>query len=199
LLGKLRKKPAIVFSGVLLSVLPDIDTLAFRFGIPCNHMFGHRGISHSILFSLFFSSIFLLFLKQPTILKNSIVWIYLFVSGLSHGLLDAITNGGLGVGFFIPFLEKRYFFDYRPIKVSTLNLDRFFNGQGLPVIQSELLYLWAPAFLFFIVALILKRKTCPIFSRTFNMRRTSRKMSVPTGFKRNDMELLTIYYPHMEF
>ena len=38
--------------GVLASILPDIDVAAFRFGIPYENMFGHRGFTHSILFAV---------------------------------------------------------------------------------------------------------------------------------------------------
>lgn len=78
------------------------------------------------------------------------VWAYLFVCAASHGLLDAVTNGGLGVGFFIPFSAKRYFFEFRPIAVSTLSLDKFLNGQWIPVLRSELMMIWAPALVLFL-------------------------------------------------
>nr|HRC76832.1 rhodanese-like domain-containing protein [Kouleothrix sp.] len=32
-----------------------------------------------------------------------------------HGVLDAMTDGGLGVAFFAPFSATRYFFPFRPI------------------------------------------------------------------------------------
>ena len=35
-----------------LAVLPDVDVLAFGLGIPYSYLFGHRGLSHSILFAL---------------------------------------------------------------------------------------------------------------------------------------------------
>ena len=36
----------------------------------------------------------------------------------SHGLFDAMTNGGLGVAFFAPLDNARYFLPWRPIPVS---------------------------------------------------------------------------------
>ena len=53
------------------------------------------------------------------------VWLYLFASMASHGLIDALTNGGLGIAFFAPFSNERFFFSYRPIEVSTLNIRHF--------------------------------------------------------------------------
>ena len=39
--------------------------------------------------------------------------LYLFLSTASHGVLDALTDGGLGVAFFSPFDQTRYFFPFR--------------------------------------------------------------------------------------
>ncbi len=153
-----RSKFAIVLVGVFLTVLPDADVIGFKFGIPYQHMLGHRGLSHSIIFSLVLSIVFVIFLRQSRARGNIIVWLYLFICGVSHGLLDALTNGGLGVGFFMPFSEKRYFFDYRPIEVSTLSFTRFINGQGLEVMQSELIFIWLPAIFIFIAGYIVMKK-----------------------------------------
>jgi inner membrane protein len=56
----------------------------------------------------------------------------------SHGLLDAVTNGGLGVAFLSPFDTTRHFFPYRPVDVSPINVARFLQGRGLVVLASEL-------------------------------------------------------------
>ncbi|UKM64900.1 metal-dependent hydrolase [Flavobacteriaceae bacterium GSB9] len=37
---------------IFSTILPDFDVLAFKFGIPYEHPFGHRGFTHSILFAL---------------------------------------------------------------------------------------------------------------------------------------------------
>jgi inner membrane protein len=55
LIPALRKQAnwkLILIAGMLLTILPDIDVLSFRFGIPYEYMFGHRGITHSLFFSL---------------------------------------------------------------------------------------------------------------------------------------------------
>ena len=61
----------------------------------------------------------------------------------SHGLLDAFTNGGKGVGFFLPFDTKRYFFPWRPIRVSPIGY-HFFSKEGLETVWSEVLWVWLP-------------------------------------------------------
>ena len=157
ILQGIKRKPLLVISGVLLTVFPDLDVVAFKFGIPYSHTFGHRGISHSILFAFIASILFTFINKQARLDKNLLVWGYLFICGLSHGLLDAATNGGLGIGLFLPFSAKRFFFHYRPIEVSTLSISRFFNGQGGFVLQNEMLYLWLPALGLFLVFYFLLR------------------------------------------
>ena len=67
------------------------------------------------------------------------IWSYLFLAAASHGLLDARTDGGLGVAFFSPFHQDRYFLPWRPIRVSSMGVSRFFTGRGLAALPSELL------------------------------------------------------------
>ncbi len=56
-----------------------------------------------------------------------------------------MTAGGLGVPFFSPFTNARYFFPWCPIRVSPIGLSRFFTERGLEVLQSELLWIWLPS------------------------------------------------------
>jgi inner membrane protein len=149
-LRTVRKRGAIGCTGAALTLVPDLDVLAFKIGIPYGHMLGHRGLSHSILFAAAVSGLAACFFRQPRAGHQLVVWGYLFVCAVSHGLLDAMTNGGLGVGLFIPFSPRRIFFSFRPIDVSPLSLERFMHGRGLAILQNELLVVWVPAVLVFI-------------------------------------------------
>jgi len=60
----------------------------------------------------------------------------------SHGVLDAMTNGGLGLAFFAPFDNTRYFFPFRPIEVSPLSVDAFFSASGAAILTNEFLWIW---------------------------------------------------------
>jgi inner membrane protein len=62
---------------------------------------------------------------------------------MSHGLLDAMTDGGLGVAFFAPFHNERFFFPWTPIRVSPIGAG-FFSARGLTTLKSELLWVWLP-------------------------------------------------------
>ena len=87
---------------------------------------------------------FLAFPRLPERWTRFLLFSYFFVVTASHGALDAMTNGGLGIAFFAPFDNTRYFFPFRPVKVSPIGLS-FFSARGLDVIWSELLWLWVPA------------------------------------------------------
>ena len=54
----------------------------------------------------------------------------------SHGVLDALTDGGSGVAFLAPFDDTRYFFPWRPIRVSPF-WGGFFTPRGLETVTSE--------------------------------------------------------------
>jgi len=62
-------------------------------------------------------------------------------------VLDALTNGGLGVAFFSPFDTQRYFFPWTPIQVSPIGASRFFSTRGIDVLWSEIVWIWGPAIL----------------------------------------------------
>jgi inner membrane protein len=68
----------------------------------------------------------------------------LFLITASHGVLDALTNGGLGVAFFSPFDQRRYFFPWRPIWVSPIGARALFSSRALQVMRHES-WIWAPA------------------------------------------------------
>jgi inner membrane protein len=137
-------------AGAFCSVLPAIDVIGFRFGIPYSDFWGHRGFTHSLLFALATAvTVGLLICKSSDCgIQRAWVVFYLFLATASHGLLDAMTNGGLGVAFFSPFNNQRYFLPWRPIRVSPISVGRFFGARGLVVLKSELVWVLIPALLF---------------------------------------------------
>ncbi len=149
--GKLySKNEAIIFwlLSIVCSILPDADALSFIIGIRYGSTFGHRGFSHSILFATLIALIIVSFGFREIKLNSKRWWallIYFSSIGILHGILDAMTNGGLGVGFFIPFESSRYFLPFRPIEVSPLGLNGLITAQGVKVMISEALWIWFPA------------------------------------------------------
>lgn len=152
-----EKHKLIVFVGIILTILPDIDVVGFKLGVPYLHLFGHRGFTHSIFFAVVLSGVFSWFFARNSQLKISVVWIYLFLCTASHGVLDALTNGGYGIAFLSPFSNERFFFPVQPIEVSTLSIKRFFAGQGYNVIINEMVWIWLPFIGIFIVGFFLRK------------------------------------------
>ena len=60
-------------------------------------------------------------------------------------MLDAMTNGGLGVAFFSPFDTTRYFLPFRPVEVSPIGVREFFTGRAWNILISEMKWIWIPA------------------------------------------------------
>jgi inner membrane protein len=144
--------------GVACSILPDIDVLGFRLGIRYGDFWGHRGFTHSFLFAAILATLVLIagFSRGLPGLGRVWLWTYFFFATASHGLLDAMTNGGLGVAFFSPFDNTRYFFPWRPIVVSPISLSRSFSGKVFAVLESELLWIWIPAAVLAVSMLVLR-------------------------------------------
>ena len=132
------------------AVLPDVDVVGVRLGIPLGHVLGHRGLTHSLPFAAVIAAlvVVLFFRHAPAGISHARLWLYFFLATASHGILDALTNGGPGVAFFAPLENDRYFFPARPIEVSPLGLRAFFSERGARVIENEILWLWVPAALF---------------------------------------------------
>jgi inner membrane protein len=143
-----RPGPPLAFwlAGAACAVIPDVDVIGLSFGIPWGHVLGHRGFTHSVCFAALLATVVLamIFRGRDWDGRRVAVWIYLFAATISHGLLDAMTNGGSGVAFWAPFDEGRYFLPWRPIPVSPIG-SRFFTERGAAVLRSELLLVWLPA------------------------------------------------------
>ena len=128
---------------VTCSILPDIDSIGFHSGIPYSALWGHRGMTHSLLFAAIVAAI--MSVRFTSGARNRIkLSLLLFVITASHGLLDAMTDGGLGVAFFSPFNPQRYFLPWTPIHVSPIGASGFFSARGLDVIKSEIAWIWGP-------------------------------------------------------
>ena len=78
-----------------------------------------------------------LYSRGPTRADRGLVAALAFLACASHGVLDAMTDAGLGVGFWIPFDNTRTFFEWRPLRVSPIGIQRFFAGDAWPILASE--------------------------------------------------------------
>jgi inner membrane protein len=141
-LGRKNISPRLIAAGMFVAIAPDFDTVAFKLGIAYADQFGHRGASHSLLFALavgLCGAVIAPWLH--TTRWRALLW--LTVCTASHPLLDALTNGGLGVALLWPWSHERVFAPWRPIAVSPIGAG-FFSLRGLAVLWSELLWVCAP-------------------------------------------------------
>jgi len=130
-------------AALVCSALPDVDVIGFGFGVRYGDLWGHRGMTHSILFAAAIG-IAAGICFGGSMLERFGQSLLLFTITCSHGVLDAMTDGGLGIAFFSPFNLTRYFLPWRPIRVSPIGA-AFFSSRGLAVIWSEMLWVWLPA------------------------------------------------------
>ena len=161
-----RKSWIFFFAAIFCSILPDLDMVAFSFGIPYHHPLGHRGFSHSIALALGVGLVLALLwrLEGPSLKKRFRYGLTFFLVTLLHGVLDAMTTGGLGIGFLIPLNEGRYFLPWRVIKVSPFGVKAFLSDRGIAVLKSEFRLVWVP--------------TLVLVSLTFLWRRLSSRRDV---------------------
>jgi inner membrane protein len=135
-----------IFS-ILCTIVPDFDVVAFKLGIAYGDFFGHRGFFHSLVFALISGMlvVFLFFreIRMTSSLKYGLV-LYFALLTASHGILDTLTSGGLGIALFAPFDNTRYFYSYTPIKVSPIGIKAFLSERGLAVLKSEIIWVWMP-------------------------------------------------------
>jgi inner membrane protein len=141
--GRAWANAALLWSA--LSFLPDADVIGFSFGVQYGDEWGHRGATHSLVFSLALGSaigIAARYFRLPALRTGLTAVIVL----TSHSLLDTLTNGGLGIALFWPFDQTRYFAPWTPIPVAPIGLN-FFSPYGLFVAAWEVI-IFAPVWWF---------------------------------------------------
>lgn len=155
-LGKAPQHPIltwpVLFTGMICSIIPDVDVIGFYFDIQYGDLWGHRGLTHSIFFAALLSAaLTVVWYRQKSSAGKAGMGIYFFLCTASHGVLDAMTDGGLGVAFFSPFDPTRYFFPFRPVAVSPIGIGDFFNGNAVQILLSEVTWIWLPAIGIFLI------------------------------------------------
>src|SRR3954451_8659817 len=128
-----------------LSMLPDSDVIGFSLGVPYSAPWGHRGATHSLTAALcggILAGVAARATRRPALRTGAIAFAVL----ASHGLLDTLTDGGLGAALLWPFDLTRYFAPWQPIPVAPIGLD-FFSSYGLFVSFVELVQ-FAPLFVY---------------------------------------------------
>lgn len=150
--GGSRRSLALACAGfVALSLLPDLDVIAFRFGVPYEAPLGHRGASHALSVAVAIGGLVALWRPKVGLVAGLVV--------ASHGLLDALTDGGRGVALLWPLSDERFFAPWRPIPVAPLGR-RMLSARGIEVVLAEVL-IFAPLWIAAIVRVWTGRRRSP--------------------------------------
>ncbi len=145
---------------VACATMADLDALGFAIGIRYGDLLGHRGLTHSLVFAAVLGPLCAAIgfgSSRPRPRRLVTLAAYFSALAASHGLLDAMTNGGLGIAFFSPFDLSRYFLPWRPIVVAPLSVAGLFTERGGRMLVSEIAIVWLPALLGLALAVGLRR------------------------------------------
>ena len=106
---------------VLLATFPDADAMARRLGAGPGSPWLHRGALHSLLVAALagVAAAALLGGMGRSRLRLALA---AAAAAASHGLLDALTDGGSGVALLWPWSSERFFAAVRPIPVAPIGL-----------------------------------------------------------------------------
>jgi len=173
LIGKMFLKEAkskrFWFWSMVCAIFPDIDVIGFLFGIKYGDFWGHRGFTHSLLFALlsglFIASVF--YRRYGIGSKRWFFWVfYYFMIMCSHGFFDMLTDGGLGIAYFAPFSNERFFFPMTPILVAPIGIGGIFSWRGVQLFLSEFMYVILPLAILLFVVVIWRKSRVEIETET---------------------------------
>jgi inner membrane protein len=146
----------LLVAGVVASIIPDADVIAFRLDVPYDSVYGHRGFTHSVMFALAMGIFGACFARALRVSAFA-AFLFIFAATVSHGVLDSFTNGGHGIAFLWPWSTERFFAPFEFIEVSPIGVTRFFTARGVAVLRSELVYVWLPCALAVLAVLLVRR------------------------------------------
>ena len=128
-----------------LSLLPDADVIGFRLGIDYGAPWGHRGAAHSLGFALLVGAAIGLGARAfggRALATGALAALVV----ASHGLLDTLTDGGLGCALLWPLSDERFFAPWRPLAVAPIGRG-LVSATGVRIAATELVW-FAPLVLY---------------------------------------------------
>jgi len=121
-----------------LAMLPDADVLPLALGLPDAGLFGHRGLTHTLLFALVVAVAAGLLARRMGLRPLYYAFFVFLVVG-SHGPLDSLTHHSRGVPMLWPFYSQPIAMPWRPIPVAPTGLE-FITARGFGVALVEAMY-----------------------------------------------------------
>jgi inner membrane protein len=121
-----------------LAMLPDADVFPLALGLPDVGLFGHRGLTHTLLFALVVAGVAALLARRAG-LRPLYTGFFVLMAVGSHGPLDALTYDSRGVPLLWPLYAAPIVSPWRPIPVAPTGL-AFMSARGLEVGLVEIIY-----------------------------------------------------------
>jgi inner membrane protein len=153
--GRSRISPKLALAGAVLAMLPDADVAGFALGIDYADPWGHRGATHAVGFAAMVAGAIALLWREA---RSVGAFLFLALAMASHGLLDSLTNGGLGAALLWPVSDARIFAPVTPIRVSPIGAG-FFSARGAATLMSELKLVWLPCMMVAGAAWLIRRRS----------------------------------------
>ncbi len=148
----------VIVAAVVLSCWPDLDYVTLAFEVRPNELLGHRGLTHSLIVAAVVSLACAAVAFRSLGLGSRAWWrvaAFLFGAAASHGILDAMTTGDVGVALFAPVENARHMLPLKLIASCPGGLNEYLGYWGLLTITNEVLYVVIPLAL--VVALVRAR------------------------------------------
>ena len=149
--------------GMALATPPDVDAIGYWMGIPARSLLGHRGLTHSLAFAL--TGLLAAWACSRRGGNRGSLSAYFILVMISHGLLDAFTNGGPGVAFFSPS-EPPVFLPVPSHRGLTHRNRRVQCARGVRIRLSEVRWVLLPAAALAAMGILLRRARSPRPART---------------------------------
>jgi inner membrane protein len=121
-----------------MGLAPDADALLVAFGSDYHGQFGHRGLTHSMIFAVALS-VATFFVARRYGTKPWFSAFLALVAVGSHGLLDSMTYRTRGIPFMLPFSDERFQLPWRMIPPAPFG-EHFLSRRGLDVMMIEMIY-----------------------------------------------------------
>jgi inner membrane protein len=69
-----------------------------------------------------------------------------------------VTDGRRGIAFLSPFSNVRVSFPWQPLPAAPLDPDRFFSPYGVTVMTHEIVWIWLPTLVLFLLLHLTARR-----------------------------------------
>ena len=151
------------FYAAFCAALPDIDIIWSPYGIATDSMWGHRGITHSLPFAIVVAGLVARYGFAGTYWKGFRLrfWLAFALAGMTHGVLDSLTQFAGWVALFAPFTARRYFIPFQPVHWYGPPFTVHSIGELARMGATEMVDVWLPSLVVFAAALAWQRRSRP--------------------------------------